>query len=244
MLEIKNKIISFFQKLSETPLGNWVTQRCESFFEFCIDNAYRLFFLSLALSISIQPLVFGAEFKWYGVSAVTFAVVMFIGAGITSEMDSISRIRRMVFICTSSIFLFFMVTTYVYTDRVDRYLFNNKKPSPTIVAWNPLFKNTYQNVETRPGLICFNVVIKQGDLEVSHMCTVYVDRATWILFDLDGQKLVPYLQADIKKRLIASLGECRLNHDSTKSKIFYYQNGKFVRGKLNNLLTPEFQVFF
>ncbi len=232
MINTENKKLTFSQKLSDSVTVNWLVKKIQTFVGFCINNAYRLFFMFLVLGLIIQPILFGAEFSLYGFTAL-FMLVFMLFVGLSAiDNTAASNTRRLISLIVGCIAGLFMVTTYSYIADYDEYVFNKEKVTKDIIYWNPLFENKYPDIQARSKCLSFEIVTKQGDFEITHSCTAYIDTNTWILFHLDEQKLTSFLCNDAKERLIASLNECRLDQVSNMSKTLYYSNGKFVRAKI------------
>lgn len=232
-MKTENKIVIFFKKLSDSAVGNWITEKLKLFFNYCINNAYWLFFMFIGLGLLTQPILVGATLSLYGLIALLVVILVLITGLFTGLDDSKnSRIRRSIVFIISSAYAVSMMTIYSYSPGSDEYVFNKKKAITPILYWNPLFKKMYPDITVRPKSITFDVITNQGDFQIPHSCVAYVDAATWEMFAVDEQKLTSFLRNDAKERLIASLSECRLDQVSNMSKTLYYSNGKFVRAKI------------
>jgi hypothetical protein len=69
-MKTENKIVGFFKEFSDSSVGNWIAEKFKSFFDYCINNAYWLFFIFIGFGFFTQPILVGATFSLYGLIAL------------------------------------------------------------------------------------------------------------------------------------------------------------------------------
>ena len=195
-------------------IGDWI-----------INHKKVLLFLLLVVGFIIQP-VFAGSGIIFNLTIIILSHLSFL-----LVIDESLKGRERTIGITLLVFVAAIIMGTVYQrpsrESINRYFFIDNVPinSFPLLEWNLTIKKKYNKCENRAKTYSFTVSTSEGEFQVKHECTAYIDRGTWQIFDLDESRLYAFIEQDAKKKIMQLLKQSCTQDLLTASKVFIYKDG-------------------